>query len=315
MNALVPILNFSAQQLSLVRKTAAKDSNDVEFNQFIEFCRMARLNPIKRQCYLFIYNKANPTKRQPVIVTAIDGLRSIADRTGNYRPDEKAPRFTYDDKLKGELNPLGLVKAEVSVFKFAHGAWFASPGEARWEEFAPIRDKWGDGEDGKRHKTGKREIDPTKEGWTRMPHLMLAKCAEAQALRRAWPEDLGGIYGEEEVDRMKTIELTATEIADEADRTDRLDKIGGPNAIMIDWMDGEPLERVPVGQFFDQAMAFIKEHTKPGSEEASEVLKWRERNRHGLQEFWAHEKDAALALKKRLEEVEATIKAPVGAGK
>ena len=306
MNALVPMLTFSAQQLSLVRKTAAKDANDVEFNQFIEYCRMARLNPLKRQCYLFIYNKANPAKRQPVIVTAIDGLRAIADRSGNYRPDTDPPRITYDTTLKGPLNPLGIVKAQVNVFKHSHGAWFPVAGEAYWNEFAPIRDIWKeDQETGKRVKTDKKELDPSKEGWTRMPHLMIAKVAESQALRKGWPEDLSGIYGEEEVDRMKTIELTATEIADEADKAERYEKIGGANAILIDWMDGEALQRVPAGKFFDAAMAFIKAHMKEGEEEAGHVLAWKERNRASLTEFWALEKDAALALKKELEKVEA----------
>ncbi len=308
-HALVPVLNFSAQQLSLVRKTVAKDANDVEFNQFIEFCRLARLNPLRRQCYLFIFHKNKPDKRQPVIVTAIDGLRSIADRTGHYRPDDKAPRFTYDEKLKGPLNPTGLVKAEVSVFKHAHGEWFASPGEARWEEFAPIRDVWAADEHGQRRPTGTKEIDPGKEGWTRMPHLMLAKCAESQALRRAWPEDLGGIYGEEEVDRMKTIELTATEIADEADKEERAERVGGFKNITVDWCDGEALQLVPTGKFHDAVMAFIAAHMKPGEEQPSHVATWQKRNSVALKQFWADDKAAALALKKELERVTGLAKA------
>lgn len=308
MNALVPTLNFSAPQLALVRKTAAKDANPVEFDQFIEFCRMARLNPLRKQVYLFIFHKNKPDKRQSVFVTAIDGLRAIADRSGNYRPDPEPARITYDEKLKGPLNPQGILKTQVTVFKWAHGDWHAVAGEAYWAEFAPIRDVWKEDETGKRVKTDQKELDPSKEGWSRMPHIMISKVAEAQALRKGWPEDLSGLYGEEEVDRMKTIELTATEIADEADKTARMEKVGGPNTILVDWMDGESLQPVASGKFHDQAIAFIRAHMKKGEEEASEILKWRDRNRHGLQTFWALEKDAALDLKKELEKVEHFVK-------
>ena len=315
MNAMVPAANFSAQQLALIRKTIAKDSTPQEFDQFVEFCRMTRLNPLRRQVTLFVFNKNKPDKRQVVFVTTIDGLRAIADRSGNYRPDTEPPRITCDAKLKGPLNPMGIVKVHVNVFKWSHGEWFPVAGETYWDEFAPIRDVWKeDPETGKRVKTDKKELDPTKEGWVRMPHLMIAKTAEAQALRKGWPEDLSGIYGEEEVDRMKTIELTATEIADEADKAERYEKIGGANAILIDWMDGEALQRVPAGKFFDAAMAFIKAHMKEGEEEAGHVLAWKERNRASLTEFWAMEKDAALALKKELEKVEAFHKRPAKGG-
>ena len=303
--------SFTPQQLSLVRKTAAKDANDTEFNQFIEYCRMARLNPLKRQVYLFIYNKNNPAKRQPVIVTAIDGLRAIADRSGNYRPDPEPPRITYDETLKGPLNPQGIVKATVTVFKWAHGAWFPVAGEAHWAEFAPIRDVWAEDASGKRAPTGKKEIDPSKEGWTRMPHVMISKIAEAQALRRGWPEDLSGVYGEEEIDHMKTIELTATEVADAADRTERLERVGGLNTILVDWMDGEQLQPVAVGKFFDAVMAFIKAHTVPGEEEYSTILQWRDKNRAGLKQYWGMEKDAALELSKNLDEIDAKAKATI----
>lgn len=309
MSALVPVRGeFSPKELSLIRKTAAKDANDLEFEQFVSFCRSARLNPLRKQVYLIIVNKNNPAKRQPVIVTGIDGLRAIADRSGNYRPDPEPPRITYDESLKGPLNPHGIVKAVVTVFKWAHGEWFPVAGEAHWNEFAPIKDVWGEDETGRRVKTGKQEMDPTKEGWVRMAHVMISKVAESQALRRGWPEDLSGVYGEEETDRMKTIELTATELAEEADKAERLDRVGGPNTILVDWLDGDAIGPVAVGKFYDAAMAFIKEYSKPGEEEYSTILQWRDRNRNALQMFWALEKDAALDLKARLENIEQAAK-------
>jgi len=308
MSALVPVGAFSARELSLIRKTAAKDANDTEFDQFIAYCRTTKLNPLRRQVALVIFNKNNPAKRQPTIITTIDGLRAIADRSGNYRPDPEAPRVTYDDTLKGPLNPQGIVKVQVTVFKWSHGEWFPVAGEAHWSEFAPLKAIWAEDETGKRVKTDKVELDPTKEGWTRMPHVMCAKVAEAQALRRGWPEDLSGVYGEEETDRLKTIDLTATELADEADKIERLERVGGLNTILIDWCDGEPIAPVPVGKFYDAAMAYIKAHSKAGEEEYSAVLQWRDRNRNALQQFWGMQKDAALDLKGKLDAIETKVK-------
>ncbi len=45
---------------------------------------------------------------------------------------------------------------------------------------------------------------------------MLAKCATMQALRAGWPDQFGGLYCEEELDRAKALDLAASELADRA---------------------------------------------------------------------------------------------------
>jgi hypothetical protein len=37
--------------------------------------------------------------------------------------------------------------------------------------------------------------------WSKMPSVMIAKCSEAQALRRAFPADLSGVYSTDEMDQ------------------------------------------------------------------------------------------------------------------
>lgn len=282
---------FTGSQTALIRRTVAKDCNDAEFDWFLEICRALRLNPLQRQIFAFVFSKNDPDKRQLTPVTSIQGLRSIADRTGNYRPDNRKPRYEYDESLKGPTNPKGILSCEVSVFKFAHGEWHETVAEAYWDEFVPL-DKSGE------------KIAFGKDGWHKMPRLMIAKVAEAQALRKAWPDDFANVYEEAEIDRGEVTDLTASELADKSEQEDRLAKIGGADAIMIDWMDGAALDRVPVGQFADRVMAFVNEnHDSPNT-----LLSFRDRNKHSMREFWAKAPADAHELKKPFEAAEKQIR-------
>ena len=320
-------------RMALFKKTVGKDLRGTEIDEAIEWCELYGANPFAKDIYFFVFDADDANKRRVVPVLGIGLYRKIAARSGNYRPDDKPPRFTYDDSLVGPANPKGIVDCEVTVYRYAHGEWFATPSRLRWEERAPII---LDGEEGftwedipgqfwpeghkragqpKRRKVPVGEViaklDPTKKNWRTMPETMLAKCCEADAIRRGWPNETAGSYAEGELDQAHTIELTATEIIDNAEREDRFERIGGAKAVMVDWMDGEALQRVPAGQFYDKAMAFVRKHMVKGEEEAGHLLAWRSRNAAALQEFWAMEKDAALALKKELEKVEAFHKQPV----
>lgn len=288
------VTTWTDKQLSLIRNTVAKDTTPAEFDMFIHTCRAVRLDPLRKQVFAFVFSKDDPKKRQLTIVTSIGGYRSIAERTGAYRPDDKAPRFEMCEK-NPDSNPLGILRCEVTVYKHSHGEWWPVVGEAWWDEYVPLYD-------------GK--IDKFKQGWTKMPRIMIAKCAEANALRKAWPDDFANILEESEIDRSRSIDLTPSEAANAGEQEKRLEMIGGKSAIMIDWMDGEPLQRVQAGKFGDAALAFIKAHMKPGEEEASVVLQWRDRNRHSINEYWALDKDGALQLKAEIEKVEAKLKAP-----
>lgn len=312
-------------RLRLFVKTVGKDLRGAEIDEAIEWCELYGANPFAKDIYFFVFDAADEEKRRVVPVLGIGLYRKIAARSANYRPDDKPPRFTYDDNLVGPANPKGIVDCEVTVYRFAHGEWFPVASRLRWEERAPIIEEGADGfvweeipgqfwpEGHKRAGKPKcrkvpvgqvvPKLDPTKKNWRQMPETMLAKCTEADAIRKGWPNETAGSFADGELDAQHTLDLTATEIIDNAEREDRFAKIGGAKAIMIDWLDGEPLQRVPLGKFFDAAMAFIQAHMKAGEEEVVHIMQWKERNKNSLQEFWALEKDAALVLKKRLEEV------------
>jgi hypothetical protein len=184
------------------------------------------------------------------------------------------------------------VSATAIVHQFAHGEWHEIEETVYWDEFAPLKQIWENNKP-----TGKFVLDPKKDGWHKMPRVMLQKCAEAQALRRGWPDALSDLYVSEEIDRASVIDITPSEAAERADVSLRLEKLGGPS-INVDWIDGEPIASVPVGRFFDSVKAFIKTHAEDDPER---IALFATRNAAALNQYWAHEKDACLELKKELE--------------
>lgn len=110
------------------------------------------------------------------IICGIDGFRAIADRTNRYAPGPT--RYELDEKG-------GLVAAFVTIRKLVAGAWFDLEESAYLSEY--------------------RGTTPI---WREKPRVMLAKCAEARALRRAFPADLSGLYAPEEMDDVRTVDVT-----------------------------------------------------------------------------------------------------------
>jgi phage recombination protein Bet len=311
---------FRPAQIALIQRMNP-DCNADEFNQFMHVSASLGLDPLKKQIYAFVFNKDKADKRRMSIVVGIDGFRAVANRSGNYRPDDRAPRITYDESAANPLtNPLGIVSAEVTVYKRVHSEWWPTVAIAYWDEFAPIVTGSADAEDyewidtgetwpdtgkpkkRKQLKAGRESapmLDPHKDNWRKMPRVMISKCAEAQAIRRAWPEDLSSVYEDSEIDRARTIDLTATELAEQASVQDRLERIGGADGIMFDFGDG--LERIPLGKAADRIIQHM------GEIPAHEVVQWKNLNRVPLTEFWARAKADALEVKKAIEKAEAAV--------
>jgi phage recombination protein Bet len=299
-----PSNDLTPSQLSLVKRTIAADCTPPEFDLFVEVCRQLRLDPFRKQVFPLVFSKDKPDKRRMTLVVSRDGQRSIAVRCGNYRPASEPAEMVIDETLKGPLNPKGIVVCRVRLWQQDKlGEWFPVVGEAYWDEFAPVTDEWAWNEEaGKRKPTGRKALDESGN-WAKMPALMIQKVAEMQALRAGWPEEFGGVFGEEEMDRAVVLDRTASEIV-EAEATERrLHAIGGKDVLIVDWMDGEELARVPLGQFADRVAEFIDD--KP----ADVIIAWQQRNRVTMQEFWARAKGDALELKKRLEAAVAKVPA------
>lgn len=299
--------NFTQAQVSLIWKTAAKDCNATEFDEFLHVCDRTNLDPLRRQIYALVYNKDKPDKRSMTIIVGIDGYRAMAERTGTYAPADKPTEFVYDENLKGPANPLGIVSATVTLYKVLDGQRHPCVATAYWDEYAPITtEEWGDDpETGKRRKMklATPKLDDSGK-WAKMPRQMIEKCATAKALRSGWPDHFSGLYDEAEMDQAKVLDLTPSEWAEQAAAQDRLTKIGGKGSILFDFPNTEDgLAPVEVGKLADRIFEFLKEHPDQAG-----YLK--ERNKHPLREFWAMAPQDALAVKQEIERLEA--QAPAG---
>ena len=296
-------VSYTPKQLDLIRRTVAADCDPTEFDLFLEVARRTGLDVFRKQIYAVVYNKKDPEKRKMSIITGIDGYRAIAARNHDYRPDEDPPTFEYDESLKGSTNPAGLVSATVRCWKLApNGEWHKVAGIAFWDEFVPLTEQWAfDKEMGKRQPTGVYELSKGSN-WGKMPRQMLSKTAEALALRRGWPEDLSGLYTEDEMAALYASDKSATEAIEEFERDKRLELTNTKNSILAQWAPDQPLEAVPIGQFADPAARFAAKCTC-----LPHLGGWEETNRVALNEFWAKAKADALGLKKILEARKAQI--------
>ena len=297
---------LSASQVSLVMRTVASDCDPAnyqdpalkkmatgDFNLFMEACKNYRLDPFRKQILPLVFSKNKVTKRKMSIVVTRDGLRVVAQRCGDYRPASQKAEIDYCSDGAGPLNPKGIVSITVYLWKQDNrGEWFPVVGEAHWDEFAPITEKWAENEHKKWAPTGEKALD-SGGNWAKMPIVMLTKCAEAQALRAGWPDHFSGLYVEEEMDRASAID--ATEVVAQAEEAERLAKVGGAAVITITFGDGWALETIPIGEMADRCMEFIEKSTP------ETVERWMKANREPLLQFWARAKGDALAVKAAVE--------------
>lgn len=172
--ALVPAVHFDSDKIALIKRTLAKDATNDELELFLYQCKRTGLDPLTRQIYC--------VKRQGkmTIQTSIDGFRLIAQRSGEYA-GQSGPFWCGTDGVWTDvwLKSEAPAAAKVGVWRrgFSEPLWAV----ANFSAYA-VTDSQG-------------------FMWKKMPALMIAKTAEALALRRAFPQELSGVYSDDEMDQ------------------------------------------------------------------------------------------------------------------
>lgn len=182
---------FSEETLNLIKRTVCKDATNDEFQLFVAQCKRTGLDPFSRQIY-FAKDKSGKVQMQ----STIDGFRVVANRNPNYAGQTPTLWCGKD----GEWKDVWLSDDYPSAAKVGvHRHDFKEPmyATALWKEYAPYFN------------------NNLSFAWKQRPALMLAKCAEALALRKACPNELSGLYTNDEM-KEKPEENNVSEVIREA---------------------------------------------------------------------------------------------------
>ena len=188
---------IDVEKLKTMKNMIAKDATNEELELFAMYCNRVKLDPFSNQIHFIKRNG------KPAFQTSIDGFRIVANRTGKYSGQtdvEYGPEidFTFtitkwegfgENKKKKQES---FVKKVPSYAKVGvHRRGFDGPlySTAYFEEYCPE--------------------PPNQTVWKKMPRVMLAKVAEAAALRKAFPNDLAGIYTDDEMQQDPQVQQAA----------------------------------------------------------------------------------------------------------
>jgi len=191
----LPRLNMSPDKVQLLKDTFCQGATDDEFEIALAVIQRMQLDPFARQI-TFIKRWNSDLKREVMTPqVTIDGARLLAERTRKYGgqlgPWWCGPDGVWHDIwLKDELPSaarVGVIRTDWREPLYA---------VARFDAYA-----------------GHKRDGTLTAMWSKMPDILIAKCAESLALRRAFPAELSGVYTNDEMGQADNQEVTTVQLS------------------------------------------------------------------------------------------------------
>lgn len=177
-------VDWTPTQRAALAQIGVEDASPADLQVFLHYSQRTGLDPFSRQIYMI--RRWTEGGHKQTIQTGIDGFRIIANRTGLYTGRVSTEWCGSDGVwrdvwLGGRDSPPRAAKVVVSRRDYAQPVAHV----VMYDEYV-----------------GRNRQGTVTKMWTDKPALMLAKCAEAGALRAAFPHDLAGLYTDEEMEHL-----------------------------------------------------------------------------------------------------------------
>lgn len=188
--------SFLPDEVRILKETIMPGATDSELSLFGKVCAQTGLSPFARQIFPVsreVWNKEKKcVEKKWSFQTSVDGFRLVAQRSGEYEGQTAAQWCGEDGVWKDVWFSDKFPKAaRVGVYRKN----FREPlyAIAVWDSYVQTYEK-----------NGKIEVGNM---WRKMPELMIAKCAECLALRKAFPQELSGLYSQEEMAQSEEVSV------------------------------------------------------------------------------------------------------------